>query len=665
MSSQTNIPINSRSMNGIITISDGGGTLIQNGQITTSNLFAPNVATLNENEAITGTWNFNTALPTSTINPTTLYQFTNKNYVDSLDTNNVKLTGNQTIASGAVKTFTTLPQSSATPSLAAELITKNYCDGLDAQNVKLSGNQTIASGAIKTFTTLPQSSATPSLAAELITKNYCDGLDAQNVKLTGNQTLTTGIKTFTNLPQCTAVPSNNADLVNKLYADGLTSGFATLAGNQTFTTGVKTFTNLPQSTAVPAVNGDLTNKSYVDTLDNNNVKLTGNQSVGGNKSFSSVLRVSDSVANGYIYLGTGTNECGIYQYTGYSYIQSKNDINFYTNTTGGGSASRVVVGDAGLLINTGGKLYLDNTLTTYISQTTNLMNFYAPTSSQFKWLINSVQCGILDGNGLTLTGGLTIGNGQNIQLNSGGSTISSGTTDMLYTATGASANHYFNIGSSTIMGINANGMTIQDTKILQFGSTNTTNIQKTTASSRLDYNVPTGFTHSKRVNGVEVMSVGGASITASQQLTLSTPHNFSYGGLPALVAGQVGYTQDLGSGNAGTYSISNTFTTNAVYTTTKTINAGVYIVQYNYYVYGNTTSFNYYAQFSGSINTYYAQQVSGYTCYSNVGVYQASGTTFILTNSNSQSFTIYLVSIAQAALTLNMGGVSFKLTRIA
>ena len=53
MSSQTNIPINSRSMNGIITISDGGGTTIENGQVTTTALFAPNVATLNENETIT------------------------------------------------------------------------------------------------------------------------------------------------------------------------------------------------------------------------------------------------------------------------------------------------------------------------------------------------------------------------------------------------------------------------------------------------------------------------------------------------------------------------------------------------------------------------------------------------------------------------------------
>jgi len=43
-----------------------------------------NIAMLNENEAITGIWTFNTNLPTTSISPTAGNQFTNKTYVDGL-----------------------------------------------------------------------------------------------------------------------------------------------------------------------------------------------------------------------------------------------------------------------------------------------------------------------------------------------------------------------------------------------------------------------------------------------------------------------------------------------------------------------------------------------------------------------------------------------------
>ena len=522
MSSQTNIPINSRSMNGIITISDGGGTTIENGAITTNNLSAPNVAILNENETISGLYTFTPNLPQSSVAPTLGAQLVNKTYVDGLDGNNVKLTGNQTIAAGAIKTFTTLPQCSAAPTLAAELTNKTYVDGLDAQNVKLTGNQTIFG--LKGFVTLPECSAVPTTANQLVNKTYADGVTAGLATLAGNQTFTTGVKTFTNLPECSTAATTANQLTNKTYVDTLDGQNIKISGSQTLTTGVKTFTNLPECSAVPTTANQLTNKTYVDGLDSNNVKKTGTQSVAGLKTFTEALRLNNNVNDGFLYLGTGTNEVILYETSGFGYLQTKNAMSFFTNTSGFGSASRVVITDTGLVINTGQALFLNTTGTAIIISASNLMSFYVPTSNQFNWLINNVQCAILNAGGLTLTGGLSVGNGQNVTLNNAGSTISSTATDMTYTATGASANHYFNIGASTIAGVNANGLTIQDTKVLQLGSVNTTNIQKN-GTTRLDYNVPTGMTHSFRVNGAEVASINdtGIRIALGDSMIFNTP----------------------------------------------------------------------------------------------------------------------------------------------
>ena len=519
MSSQTNIAINSRSMNGIITISDGGGTTIENGEITTNNLTAPNVATLNENETITGVWTYS-VLPQSSVVPTLGAQLVNKTYTDLLDSNNVKISGSQTLTTG-VKTFTNLPQSTATPTLGAELVNKTFVDGLDAQNIKISGSQTLTTG-VKTFTNLPQSTAVPSNNADFVNKLYADGTTSNMVTLNTSQTLTTGVKTFTNLPQSTATPTLGAELVNKTFVDTLDANNVKLTGNQSIG-GLKTFTTLPQSSVVPTLGAELVNKTFVDTLDANNVKLLGNQSVGGLKTFTSLVRINESSTNAYMYLGSGTNELGIYQNSGYSYLQSKAEINFFTNSTNLGSASRVVIGDAGLLINTNGKLFLDNALTTFINKTTNLMNFYAPTSSQFKWLINSVQCAILDAGAFVLTGGLRVGTGELLELNNAGSNIWSATADMIYQVVGVSANHYFNIGGTTTCGVNTTGFKIEDTKVLQLGSVNTTNIQKN-GTIRLDYNVPTGMTHSQRVNGLEILSIatGGIRIPTGNSMYFNT-----------------------------------------------------------------------------------------------------------------------------------------------
>ncbi|EPP24986.1 phage tail protein [Vibrio fluvialis] len=86
---------------------------------------------------------------------------------------------------------------------------------LDSQNVKLTGNQTIVG--TKTFSS-PVPVATPTANAHATTKAYVDGLDSSNVKLTGSQAIS-GIKTF-NSPVSVATPIENTHATTKAYVDG-------------------------------------------------------------------------------------------------------------------------------------------------------------------------------------------------------------------------------------------------------------------------------------------------------------------------------------------------------------------------------------------------------------------------------------------------------------
>ncbi|PNH99605.1 phage tail-collar fiber domain-containing protein [Vibrio diazotrophicus] len=132
--------------------------------------------------------------------------------INSLDAQNVKLSGNQTIA--GTKTFSS-PVPVATPTANAHATTKAYVDGLDSANVKLTGNQTIAG--TKTFSS-PVPVATPTATSHATTKAYVDGLDGANVKLTGNQTIA-GTKTFSS-PVPVATPTANTHAATKAYVDG-------------------------------------------------------------------------------------------------------------------------------------------------------------------------------------------------------------------------------------------------------------------------------------------------------------------------------------------------------------------------------------------------------------------------------------------------------------
>jgi len=189
-----------------------------------------------------------------------------KGYVDSLDINNVKLTGAQTIT--GVKTFNALPLSAVVPTTPTQLITKSYADGLDINNVKLTGDQTIAG--IKTFNSLPLSTVVPSTPTQLITKSYADGLDINNVKLTGDQTIA-GVKTFNAPPLSAVIPTLPTQLVNKAYVDGALPGADPLSvvlttGNSAGASQINMNSNKIVNLLNPTNAQDAVTKNYVDNL---------------------------------------------------------------------------------------------------------------------------------------------------------------------------------------------------------------------------------------------------------------------------------------------------------------------------------------------------------------------------------------------------------------
>jgi hypothetical protein len=131
---------------------------------------------------------FNTALPTSTLTPSTSSQLVTKTYVDS---NFCDLTNTQSI--GGSKTFSAIPSCSVAPTLGAHLCNRTYVDSVaGGGGVSLSSNN-VWTGTNAFNTSLPTSTLTPSTSTQLTTKTY---VDSNFVDKTTAQTIG-GIKTFT------------------------------------------------------------------------------------------------------------------------------------------------------------------------------------------------------------------------------------------------------------------------------------------------------------------------------------------------------------------------------------------------------------------------------------------------------------------------------------
>jgi hypothetical protein len=171
-----------RSMNGIIELNDGAGTIISGGIIQTNDINTGNLTsdfiTANNllegdvDETISGKWTFSQT-PYITQAPTNANDATNKAYIDD---NFVGLLGTQNII--GTKTFeNAFMSASYTPISAKQITTKEYVDAIGTptiESVLQQGND--ANG--ETMTGLSNltmdTGYTPTLDLEVSTKNYSD-----------------------------------------------------------------------------------------------------------------------------------------------------------------------------------------------------------------------------------------------------------------------------------------------------------------------------------------------------------------------------------------------------------------------------------------------------------------------------------------------------------
>ena len=286
-----------------------------------------------------------------------------KQYVDAIDNNNVKLTGNQTVAGS--KTYTSAGNWDGTGvggggvtvgSLLGGIVIlkRNYSDvngkillhAGDTPSIAMGPGDssapdiTIARAGANNLTfngARLSGVADPTSAQDVVTKAYLDNLDDDNVKLTGNQTVAGG-KTFTDSftldygsdGKMTSLILPGQGSAFALYRDAADDPFnaATIiapgaimfgSGNDQAGDAV-IYRSAPNvlgfnangsptrltDIASPTSNWDAANKEYVDATDNNNVKLTGNQTIAGVKTFTSQLGV-DFGSNGRVILGNNAN----------------------------------------------------------------------------------------------------------------------------------------------------------------------------------------------------------------------------------------------------------------------------------------------------------------------------------------------------------------------
>ncbi len=229
--------------------------------------------------------------------------------VNALDGQNVKITGDQSVA--GVKTH------ASDIKIADEKMVRsasNINAGMrfnSAGNIILSGDAAIMyfrpvgtadstnqmtlepNGGLGVNNVFAQSSQSTSNNA-LTRKDYVDGLDGQNVKLTGSQSIA-GDKTFTyDLTHGISKYSRylHAKGVSRLGAHGTTGALHFNASDGTdshwfylYPGGHMSGATYITASDAPTSDSHLTRKDYVDSLDAQNVKLSGSQVISGTKTF--------------------------------------------------------------------------------------------------------------------------------------------------------------------------------------------------------------------------------------------------------------------------------------------------------------------------------------------------------------------------------------------
>ena len=362
MSYITNQALNSRSMNGILSITDGiailENGLLQCDNINTSNInsIGINGNSLNSTGIITSNTNGNYTIPTSVTNSQGLI-----------------ISYGNTINSGSTD-FTTLSYTNDTTKQGFRFNTKSSTTTLTNIGIIEKG-LTYFSAPLTNCSCVTQSNGTndTSLAScAFCYNNFCN--------LTSNQTLA-GVKNFSSIPTCSlSNPTLSTQLITKGFADA-TYTTVNLLSNANIWTSTNTFNSyLPTSTIRATtlyqfVNLDtltVTLNSYLTTasasstyqpisLMSNYCNLSTTQTIGGLKTFSNsiitdTITTTNRVNTSYIY--TGTNNQIIYNmYSGATVTTPTTSLmggySTQYNTLGFGATSFISYGGGGTS-NTGG-----------------------------------------------------------------------------------------------------------------------------------------------------------------------------------------------------------------------------------------------------------------------------------------------------------------------
>jgi hypothetical protein len=275
MATLTNIPINARSMNGLITISDGT-TVLENGNITTTgdldvgmlnanNFTANNVIVdymqilRDSNPVVNATLGF--TVDVGLLVQNMIFQDVTRLFQIWNDTANSAIlqinTGNADVVINADGLDLNSQIAYLTATQTIYLIATNNIH-LRSNNIDLSGNIITLSNATVSFPSstvsfnsfLPTSSLTPSADNQLITRIYADSRYGQ----LASANAWTSTNTFNSfLPTSSVTPSADNQLITRIYAD---SRYGQLASANAWTGNTNTFNSfLPTSTIATTTGG--------------------------------------------------------------------------------------------------------------------------------------------------------------------------------------------------------------------------------------------------------------------------------------------------------------------------------------------------------------------------------------------------------------------------
>ena len=238
-----------RSMNGIIELDDGAGTLISGGVIQTNDIntanltsdfiTANNLLEANVNETITGKWTF-TLPPYLTNYPTVSTDAVNKGFADATYAG-ISALADYLLISVATSTYQTLAGMALYLTIANASATYQTIANM-ANYVGLTGTQTITG--TKTFSNVFMGGGyIPVSARQLATKEYVDAIGAPTIESVLQQGNNANGETMTGLSNLTMnagyTPNLDLEVSTKNYSDVFTGKID--ATNNSFFTSVQFF----------------------------------------------------------------------------------------------------------------------------------------------------------------------------------------------------------------------------------------------------------------------------------------------------------------------------------------------------------------------------------------------------------------------------------------